>query len=191
MTVVGGGHFLIASILPWSVAISWAETMYPRYVICLQNSSHLEDMSFIPACSSFLNIASSFLRWLARSFKKMTISSKEMIHWLRLRSPRQVSMDHWKVAGSLANPQGIPLHSQNPNSPMETWSEVCTPHPSWPASTQTSGQVKGTIGTPAGYWGFPWCGIASKHPSQSNSSASWGQYRKLGSHPSFRPGLLH
>ena len=37
-----GSHYLIASILPSLVAIPWTETMGPRYVICLWNSSHFE-----------------------------------------------------------------------------------------------------------------------------------------------------
>ena len=45
--VMGIGHFLIASNLSSSVAIPWAETMCPRYVICLQNSSHLEGISSV------------------------------------------------------------------------------------------------------------------------------------------------
>ena len=71
-----GRPFLISSFLPSSVAIPWAETMCPRYVISHQNSSHLEGLSFSPACSSLWNKASSLLRWLVGSFKKITISSK-------------------------------------------------------------------------------------------------------------------
>ena len=41
----------------------------PLYVICLQNSSHLEGLSFNPACSSCWNMVSSLLRWLAGSLK--------------------------------------------------------------------------------------------------------------------------
>ena len=65
----GIGHFLIAAILPLSIAIPWADTMCSSYIICLQYSSHLEGLSFSLACSSFLNMASSLLRWLASSFK--------------------------------------------------------------------------------------------------------------------------
>ena len=49
----GVGHFLIASILPSSFAIPWAEVMSPRYVICLQNGSYLEGLGFSLVCSSF------------------------------------------------------------------------------------------------------------------------------------------
>ena len=76
VTVVGVGQFLMASTFPSSVAIPQVETMCPRYVICLWNSSHLEGLSFSPACSSFWNMASSLTRCQARSFKKITILSK-------------------------------------------------------------------------------------------------------------------
>ena len=71
----GAGPFLIASIFPSLVSIPWAQTMCPRYVICLWNSSQLEGLSFSLACSSLWNTASSLSRWLARSFKEITISS--------------------------------------------------------------------------------------------------------------------
>ena len=50
----GVGHFLIASILPLSIAIPWAETMCPRYVIGLWNSSPLEGLSFQSSLLQFL-----------------------------------------------------------------------------------------------------------------------------------------
>ena len=71
-----GGPLLMASIFPSLVTIYWAEMMSPRYVICLQNSSHLEGLSFSLACSSFWNMASCLSRWLPGSFEKMTISSR-------------------------------------------------------------------------------------------------------------------
>ena len=47
-----------------------------------------------PSCSSFWIMVSSLSRWLAGSFEKMTISSKEMMHQLSFKSPREVSINH-------------------------------------------------------------------------------------------------
>ena len=59
-----------------------------------------------------------------------------------------------------------------------------SPHPSQPANTQTSGQVRRTIGIPANYWGSHQCGVVNRCPWQSGCLASWHQYRTSGS-PSF------
>ena len=40
-----------------------------------------------------------------------------MIHQFKLRSPRQLSINLWKVAGALVVPKGILLHSNNPKGP--------------------------------------------------------------------------
>ena len=66
----GSGPIFWASTFPSLVTIPWAEKMCPRYVICLQNSSHFEGLSFSPACSSFWKMSSSLTRWLIGSFKK-------------------------------------------------------------------------------------------------------------------------
>ena len=57
--------------------IPWAETVYPRYVTCLQNSSHLEGLRFSLACSSFWKISLQPHRggW-PDPLRRMTISSK-------------------------------------------------------------------------------------------------------------------
>ena len=59
----GAGPFLIASIFPSSVTIPWEESMCPKYVICLWNSSHLGGLIFSLVSGT----------WLAGSFEKMTI----------------------------------------------------------------------------------------------------------------------
>ena len=51
--LLGVGHFLIALILPSSVATLWAEIKCPKKAMCYQNSSHLEGLSLSPAFSSF------------------------------------------------------------------------------------------------------------------------------------------
>ena len=103
------GHFLMTCIFSPSVATPWAETMCPRLVICLWQNSPFESLR--PACSSFWNTASSLTRWLAGSFKKMTISSRYITHHLRLRSLRQVSIKCRKVAEVLVSLKGILSHS--------------------------------------------------------------------------------
>ena len=71
-------------------------------------------------------------------------------------------------------------------NPMALWwtqSVACSPHPSWPASSQTSGQVRRTIVIPASYQGSHQCGAANRNPSQSSCSASQGQCKTSGLHP--------
>ena len=74
--VVGMGHILIKFIFSSLITNPWVEMMCPRYMIYLQNSSHCEGLRFSLACSSFWYMASSLTRCLARSFEKMTISSR-------------------------------------------------------------------------------------------------------------------
>ena len=69
----GDGPLLIASIFPSSVALTLTEIICPMYVICLQNNSHLEGLSFSLACSSFWNMASSLIRCVTGSLKRMAI----------------------------------------------------------------------------------------------------------------------
>ena len=75
---------------------------------------------------------------------------------------------------------------RNPMALLWMQSVVCSPHPSWPASTQTSGQVRRTTGTPANYWESHQCGVGSRHPWRSDCSISWCQCRISGFHLSFR-----
>ena len=103
----GVGHLLITLIFSLLVAAPWAEMMCPRCVICLWKSSYFEGLSLSLPCSSFWKMASSLMRWLAGSFEKMTISLRYMIHQLRLRSLRQVSINHWKVTEVLVSSKGI------------------------------------------------------------------------------------
>ena len=58
----GGEPLLIAIIFSSPVGIPWTETKWPRCVIFLQNSYHLEGLSFSLACSNFWNMASSLMR---------------------------------------------------------------------------------------------------------------------------------
>ena len=73
--VVGVGHFLKASILPLLFAIPWAETMCHKYVICLQNSLHLEGLKFQPSLFQLLEHGLQPLKVAGWIFQRMTISS--------------------------------------------------------------------------------------------------------------------
>ena len=86
----------------------------------------------------------------------------------------------WLVWKTFCYTHGIPM------ALLWMMSVICSPCPSQPASTQTSGQVMKTIGVPANYWGFWQCRVASRHPWWSNISISWGQCRTSGFHLSFR-----
>ena len=46
------------------------------------------------------------------------ISSRCIMHQLRCNSPRQDSINLWKVAGALVSPKGTLLHSQKPSGSM-------------------------------------------------------------------------
>ena len=111
-------------------------------------------------------MASSLSRWLARSFER-----KRLYHlsgWYSNwgwgppgRSPSAAE----RLQGHFGQSKGHPItliKTQWPYSDMQ-W-VACSPHPSQPASTWTSGQVRRTIGIPADYWGSHQCGVANKHP---------------------------
>ena len=114
-----------------------------------------------------------------------------MIHQWRLRSPRQVSISLWKVAGALVSLKGILLHTHKILvALLWTLSVAYFPHPFWPASIQTLGQGRRTTESLVGYQEFCLSGQCSMHPSQSSYWVSWGWYRTSGHHPFSRLGLL-
>ena len=113
-----------------------------------------------------------------------------MIHQWRLRSPRQVSISLWKVAGHWWVQKASLCTHRSPLVPWWMQLMVYSPHPSWPANIPTSGQLKRATAVPASYQGSHLYGVVSMHPWWSGYSASWGQYRTSGSCPFSRPGLL-
>ena len=148
----GSGHEAKASISSGSVSTPFWLTTWPRYLTLGLKNSHFEPFNFKPCWFKRQKTASNRSTCSLNDSENIRLSTRNMRHSFKLRSPIHPSINLWNVARAFVKPKAIRLHSWKPKFRILKAVSICLSHSFQLASIHCASQVLKNI---SHQWVYP------------------------------------